>query len=309
MSELPTGYALRHATQEDAVAVAELVRAHDVADYGEPDFTVQDLLDDWMRPRFDLGQDSWVLHGPTGRIIGCAYLWEAQPDREFEGDAYVLPEYGGRGLGNRLLDLMEHRSREIADDRAMSLGVFASSVNVDKRNLLERRGYTLGRTVVRLRADLRREVEEPEPPPGVTIGAFDPADDEAVRAVWLEAYASHGRFSPRRMNEWLDLRFAHPAFDPSLWRVAKAGDEVVGVIFVFDVTDTGYTSTVALRSDARGRGIGPSLLRAAFSALRDRGQRRALVSLDADVAPRVVELYEAAGMRVHERHDLFVKSL
>jgi len=49
-----------------------VVTALDIADYGEPDFTEQDLLDDWMRPRFQLAEDAWVLIGPTGRIIGFA---------------------------------------------------------------------------------------------------------------------------------------------------------------------------------------------------------------------------------------------
>ena len=78
---------------------------------------------------------------------------------------------------------------------------------------------------------------------------------------------------------------------------------------MFDVGATGYTSSVAIRAEERGQGIGPALLRAAFAALRDRGQMRVLVSLDADAPAEssLQALYEAAGMRVHERHDLFTK--
>ncbi len=310
MAELPTGYLLRAPTTHDAEIVAAVVTAHDIADFGEPDFTEQDLLDDWMRPRFSLESDAWVMAGPTGRIIGYAYVWEAEPDVEFEADAYVVPEYAGRGLGGHLIDLIEHRARSLARGRSMSVGVFASSANQGKRVLLERRGFVYGRSVLRMRVDLSRQrVDEVEVPEGVAIGPFDPADADQVRAVWLDAFSSHGRFSPRRMEEWLESRFGHPAFDPSLWQVAKQGDEVLGAVIVFDVGATGYTSTVAIRSGARGQGIGPVLLRAAFGALRDRGQMRVLVSLDADAQPSLQALYEAAGMRVHERHDLFAKPL
>ena len=82
----------------------------------------------------------------------------------------------------------------------------------------------------------------------------------------------------------------------------------MGAVSVFDVGDTGYTSTVAVRAASRGKGIGPALVRAAFAALRNRGQMRVVVSLDAD-DPGLLGLYEAVGMRVHERHDLFVKSV
>ena len=126
MVELPTGYMLRPAASEDATAIAEVVQAQDVADFGEPDFTEADLLDDWMRPRFSLDTDSWVMLGPTGRIVGYAYVWESQPDRELEADAFVLPEYTQRGLGGQLLDLIEHQPRALASGRTMTLGVFAS---------------------------------------------------------------------------------------------------------------------------------------------------------------------------------------
>jgi mycothiol synthase len=309
MAELPTGYIARAPDQRDAVAIADVVKALDIADYGEPDFTHEDLLDDWMRPRFALADDAWVLIGPTGRVIGYAYVWESQPGDELEADAYVLPEYAGRGLGGQLLDLIETRARAICEGRSMKLGMFASGANEDKRNLLERRGFALVRSVLRMRIDLSREpLDDLLEPEDVAIGPLDPVDLDTVRGVWLDAFSEHGRFSPRRMNEWLASRFEHPAFDPSLWRVATIDGEVVGAVSVFDVGDTGYTSTVAVKASARGRGIGPALVRAAFTALLDRGQMRVVVSIDADDR-ELLGLYEAAGMRVHERHDLFVKLL
>ena len=124
MAEFPTGYMVRTPAPRDASAIADVVQALDVADFGEPDFTEQDLLDDWLRPRFDLDTDAWVLSGPTGRVIGYGYVWEAQVDHEIEADAYVLPEYSGRGLGGQLLDLVETRAREVCGGRSMTLGVF-----------------------------------------------------------------------------------------------------------------------------------------------------------------------------------------
>jgi len=305
--ELPTGYVVRHPSPRDSEAVTQVVVAGDIADFGEPDFTEDDLLDDWKRPRFDL---EWVLAGPTGRIVGYAFVWEAQPGEDIEADAFVLPEYQGRGLGNLLIDVIEERAAEVAAGRAMRVGVYASKVNEAKRALLEKHGFAPVHTVLRLKIDLEhRPPDAAEPPAGVTLRAFGPEDEAAVRATMLEVFESHRRYTRRRFEEWLDLRLQHPAFDPGLWRVAEAEGGLVGAALVYDVGGTGYMSSLAVRSDWRGRGVGPALLRDSFAALRERGQMRVLISFDADAAPEMVRMFEAAGMRIHEQHDWFEKFL
>ncbi|MBM3674589.1 MAG: GNAT family N-acetyltransferase [Actinobacteria bacterium] len=308
--ELPTGYVVRHPSPRDSEAVTQVVVAGDIADFGEPDFTEDDLLDDWKRPRFDLEYDAWVLAGPTGRIVGYAFVWEAQPGEDIEADAFVLPEYQGRGLGNLLIDVIEERAAEVAAGRAMRVGVYASKVNEAKRALLEKHGFAPVHTVLRLKIDLEhRPPDAAEPPAGVTLRAFGPEDEAAVRATMLEVFESHRRYTRRRFEEWLDLRLQHPAFDPGLWRVAEAEGGLVGAALVYDVGGTGYMSSLAVRSDWRGRGVGPALLRDSFAALRERGQMRVLISFDADAAPEMVRMFEAAGMRIHEQHDWFEKFL
>ncbi len=308
--ELPTGYVLRRPSERDSAPIAEVVVAGDIADFGEPDFTEDDLLDDWSRPRFELEQDAWVMSGPTGRIVGYAFVWEAQPAEEIEGDAFVLPEYHGRGLGTLLLELMESRGVDIAAGRPMTLGLYASEANETKRALLERRGFRQSYTALRFKIDLANRTTEPvRPPAGVSIRRYTTEDADAVRDTMAEAFEHHRRYTPRRLDEWLDLRIRHPAFDPSLWRVAECDDEVVGATLVYDVGETGYLSNVGVRKVWRGKGVAPAMLADAFEVLRERGQMRVMVSVDAEGAPDAIRLYEEAGMRVHERHDWFVKPL
>jgi mycothiol synthase len=308
--ELPTGYIVRQPAERDSKPIADVVVAGDVADFGEPDFTEDDLIDDWSRPRFTLETDAWVLSGPTGRIVGYAFVWEAQPGVDIEGDAFVLPEYSGRGLGSLLLDLMEHRARELGTGSTVTLGMYASHVNSAKRLLLERRGFVSLHTVLRFKIDLANRTAEPgDPPEGITLRQYEPPDSDAVRDTMMEAFEGHKRYTPRRLDEWLDLRLRHPAFDPQLWRVAEYEGEIVGATLVYDVGDTGYLSNVGIKRAWRGKGVAQALVADAFVALRERGQMRVLVSVDADAAPAAIRLYEEAGMRVHERHDWFVKAL
>ncbi len=308
--ELPTGYVVRHPRERDSGSIAEVVVAGDVADFGEPDFTEDDLIDDWARPRFDLGHDAWVLSGPTGRTVGYAFVWEAQPGTEIEGDAFVLPEYSGRGLGTLLVELMENRSRQLAGTGTVTLGMYVSHANAGKRELLERRGFHSRHTVLRFKIDLaNRSPESVEVPEGIILRQYGMDDAAAVRETMTEAFEGHRRYTPRRLDEWLDLRLRHPAFDPQLWRVAECDGEVVGATLVYDVGETGYLSNVGVRRAWRGHGVAQALVADAFAALRERGQMRVLVSVDADAAPAAIHLYEEAGMRVHERHDWFVKTI
>jgi mycothiol synthase len=308
--ELPTGYVVRHPRRRESGAIAEVVIAGDIADFGEPDFTEDDLIDDWARPRFTLEQDAWVLSGPTGRIVGYAFVWEAQPGAEIEGDAFVLPEYSGRGLGTLLIELMENRARQLAAGRTVTLGLYASHVNAGKRELLLRRGFESVHTVLRFKIDLANRSPVPaEPPEGIVLRQYATGDADAVRDTMSEAFEGHRSYTPRRLDEWLELRLRHPAFDPQLWRVAECDGEVVGATLVYDVGETGYLSNVGVRRAWRGKGVAQALVADAFAALRERGQMRVLVSVDADAAPAAIRLYEEAGMRVHERHDWFVKTL
>ncbi|HZJ25689.1 MAG TPA: GNAT family N-acetyltransferase [Acidimicrobiia bacterium] len=310
--ELPTGYRLRSPRPRDAVEVAAVVTAHDIADFGEPDFTEDDLLDDWERPRFELDRDAWVIVGPTGRIVGYAFVWAVEPGREFESDAFVFPEYAGRGLGGQLLDLVETRARELADpERGAELGLYASSANTGKRDLLTRRGFAPLHTRLRLTIDLGRLESIEGPPTGVVTRVFDPDSDvEAVRSVMQEAFADLARFSRRRLDEWLALRVRHPAFDPALWRVAvDETGSIIGAILVYDVGGTGYVSNLGVRRAWQRRGVGQGLLAAAFAALRDQGQMRVVVEVAFGDSEGARRLYESVGMRVAEHHDWFAKAL
>ena len=294
--------------ERDAAAIAEVVKAHDIADYGEPDFTHEDLLDDWMRPRFALAHDAWVLTGPTGRIIGYAYVWESQPDFELEADAFVLPEYSGRGLGGQLLELIESRAHEVCAGRPMTLGIFASGANDDKRYLLERRGFSFVRSVLRMRIDLNRDPVEP------------------IAHARRRRDRSDGPRRPRRRARGLARRVlrARALLAPADGRVVGVAVRAPGIRPVAlagrDRRRRGRGRGVGVRRrrhrlHVNGRGTRPRRgARASarrWSRPRSRrsgtGARCGSSSRSTPTTPACSVSTRRSGMRVHERHDLFVK--
>src|SRR3982751_4571641 len=97
----PRDHVLRHPTPADAEGVLGVMLARDVADIGQPDFTLEDLRADWETPGVDLTRDAWVIEADGGRIVASGLL--------LGDDAliYVHPDACGRGLGTMLREAAE----------------------------------------------------------------------------------------------------------------------------------------------------------------------------------------------------------
>ena len=98
-------------------------------------------------------------------------------------------------------------------------------------------------------------------------------------------------------TRWPQLHIDTEHFDASLWRIVRAGDEVVaGAICEADRYGGGWVTVLFTRRPWRGRGLGRALLRDAFQKFRGRGERNVGLGVDAENAS-AFRLYESAGMR------------
>jgi ribosomal protein S18 acetylase RimI-like enzyme len=153
----------RAPNMDDLEAVAELRMASDLADYGMPDSTEQDILVDWQRSGFNLNTDAWVVVTTDGLFVGYASMWHSEYLR-FHTFACVHPAYRGRGIGMLLLRLAEARAREQIGGAYPAVRVTLQSTvshsNEEAQRLLEREGYTLLRHFWRLIVDMEDDSSE-----------------------------------------------------------------------------------------------------------------------------------------------------
>jgi mycothiol synthase len=63
---------LRGAAFDDAPAVLAVLVARDIAEVGAPDYTLEDLCDEWRATEFYLAADALVVELEDGRIVGYA---------------------------------------------------------------------------------------------------------------------------------------------------------------------------------------------------------------------------------------------
>jgi ribosomal protein S18 acetylase RimI-like enzyme len=310
---LDPGYTLRPPRRDDAHAIVALAVACDIAEYGAPDFTGEDLEADWAAPRFTLERDAWVIESPAGRLSGYADLWDREPGREFRASLYVHPEDWDIGTGPRLLAAAEARTRgklREAGTDAARLAAVVPSVNHRKQALLKAAGYRLTRTYYRMDIDLRERDPRPAPVSGLEIRAFRPGvDDAAAHLAIDESFADHFGHVHETIEDWKQLRMGDPRYNPELWHIAWDGDEVAGAILGYDMGDISWIRELGVRAAWRGRGLGRALLLHSFAQFRARGRMKVSLGVDSRNAYDATGLYERAGMVVGQQHDFWEREI
>ena len=86
-------------------------------------------------------------------------------------------------------------------------------------------------------------------------------------------------------------------FDPSLWCVVRAGDEIAaGTICTGDTFGGGWVHALFTRRPWRRQGVGAALLGDSFGRFWERGEHSVGLGVDAANDTGAFRLYERAGM-------------
>jgi mycothiol synthase len=292
-------YSFRAARSDDVPAVAELARAVALADYGEDEDDAENIA--IVFGLIDLERDAWVVEGPPGRIVARGMVRVRHPTR-LRSIGEVLPEHRGRGLGGELLRRIEARAGELAEQappgEEVWLGQEVAPANDRARELVVRNGFERLRHFWKMVIDLDEEFPEPEWPDGIRLVPFDLSQAREVFDASEDAFQDHWGHTPHEFEEWRAWMIERDSFDPSLWLIAREGDEVTGVSFCYAAPQEGWVGVLGVRRPWRRRGLGRALLLESFRQLQARGLPRAALGVDAENPTGATRLYERAGMRI-----------
>ena len=274
----------------DAAAVTELVVALESSLYGQSAFSQADLEEEWLD--IDLARDARIVRDGE-RVVGYGVVRERGELWNVEG--YVHPDALGRGIGKLIATGLEEGAARGGARRIQNAALEADSA---ARELLEPLGYRPVRVFRELRIELEAPPRAPEWPDGLRVVPFDPERDaREFHAAHQEAFADHWDYTPRDFGPWSKVHIDSERFDPALWCVVRAGDEIAaGTISTADTYGGGFVHTLFTRRPWRRRGVGAALLRDVFGRFWERGERS--VGLGADTASDTgaFRLYERAGM-------------
>jgi mycothiol synthase len=319
---LPTGYGWRRPAGGDAVAVARLLAACELADTGVGLTGEDDVRALWVRPGYAHDRDGWLVEAVAGDLVAYASLFWPKPGDSCEFTVVVHPEHRRRGLGATLLSCAERRAREAAaaaaDAAAACLtergdplaGICVGRSADGIADSLLRRGYHRATVYIDLEADLREPPAAPRLPPGLEIRPLHRGSDEmAAFDCADEAFAEHHFVEVEDYNEWSRRTFVRRQLDTRFWLLAWHGDVVVGDALVYPGPTGPYIYELAVRPAWRGRGLGRALMLALFGALRDAGHTSAWLRVDEHNRTGAPQLYRALGMREVRTWDFFEKLL
>src|SRR4051812_2628217 len=289
---LPAGFTTRSATPDDADAILAVGIARDIADVGEPDWSLEDVHEEMAETA-----SSTVVEDAAGAVVAFAFL------QGEEGRVNVHPEATGQGIGDFLREHLETLAREAG---ASELRQQIFGADDAARELLGNAGYEVDQHFWRMVRELDGSEEEPDWPDGAEPRPFAPSrDEQAAHELVQDAFTDIPGNVVRPFEEWRPRAYG-AQFAPELATVA--GD-MAGVALAerWEGTD-GYLSYLAVARDWRGRGLGRALLQGTLRKFADAGLKRGILGVNAR-NESATELYRSVGMEVTFRADRFVKRL
>ena len=156
---------------------------------------------------------------------------------------------------------------------------------------------------------MERSLAEPIPdlplPAGIEVRPVHPDQYEQLRTTMNEAFSDHWGWSAmteENFQSWQNNR----TFQPQLWQVAWAGDEIVGTVLNFIDAESnakfqrrrGWTETICVRRAWRKQGVAKALIARSMRLLQEQGMIEVALNVDTQNPTGALQLYESMGYRV-----------
>ncbi len=301
-------FVLRRPAVVDAQAVLELMIARDIADYGEPDSSLEDLLYEWGD--IDLNQDAWLLFAPDSALAGYAAVYGNSAGFTF--DFYTHPAYAADNLGGYLLAHCEARiAAQMAVDQELKNGTASTIValaNEADRQALENAGFRPQKYYFRMLIKLDDLPAAPDWPADCELRTINPGQDDQLIYDFIQAAFDRPGRTPPSFESWRDYMMRPDHFVPELWFLLFRRQELIGAALCYDYPEFGWVRQLGVSPTWRGRGLGSSLLRHSFRAFFERGHEKVALGVDS-TNPTAYSLYEKVGMSCVRRYDEYHKDL
>jgi mycothiol synthase len=276
-----------------------LAEADGTEEFYEAEALAEELREPGVDPRLDT-VGVWrggVLAG-FGQLRVSSGLFEGQARAYIVGG--VRPDQRGLGLGTEIMDRMEARALELADQRhpgvPVLLWVSGGLEGASVRRMLEHRGYR----IMRYHHEMSRPMPGVvPPPPELPVRPYSAELEEAVRLAHNDAFSTHWGSTPADSADWGDMVRSR-TFRPDCSFVSLGSDgEVQAYVLVAQwVPGEAWVNLVGTRQRARGAGLARACLAASLRAIAEQGYAKAGLDVDSENASGAGALYASFGFQL-----------
>lgn len=293
---------LRPPSDDDFDAILELMNASQLAAFDEADVTAEELRT-WLTTPYVVPERDIRLLEENGRLVGYVDVDLAEATGRWWCDVKLDPESDVDSVFEQMVGWLEQRAE------AGTLRVWTAATDARTVDGFKRLGFEEHRHSYRMEIALEGEPRDPVWPEEVAVRAFRPDDERLIYDTVVEVWLDASDPIEDTFDEWRHWTTERETFDPALWFLVFAGEEIAGFsLCTRDDNDpnAGYVATLGVRRPWRRRGLGEALLLHSFAAFRERGYTRATLGVDASSPTGATRLYERAGMTVY-RDTVFLE--
>lgn len=288
-------FKIEHPDQDIIDEVFAFLIQCDLADFGEPDTSREDLEQEWGE--FDLSQDVWLARDNTGALTGYAYVNDVSEGCHV--DVFIDAVKSPAGLEDELATLCITRAAEKTSAGAYPAGPFligyATATNKRLQGMYERAGFLRHAFHYRMQIDFTTPVQPVEWPAAYTLHSFQPEDELELYTMIQKAFNWQGHVDAP-LDMWRNLVFRGGRFDPQCFILVRQTGELVAAALSYDEDGSGWIRQLAVRQDQQGKGLGSLLLRHMFLLFQQRGAASVALGV-AGINENAVQFYERNGMR------------
>lgn len=271
----------------------------------------------------DLGDYSGFFDGD--RLVASGQLVRrgtADPMHYMRSEAFIHPEYRGRGLGTLVLRWMVELAPRVHEryfpGAPLELGAWVPAVRTAARELFEAEGFEPVRYMFGMRRPKDAPVVRATAPGGLEFVRFTPELSEPIFDLHLLAFQDHWRGTRQTPETWA-ARMRGASFRPELTFVLRdpAADRLAGYLVASEnASATEATGTrdahfdlIGTHRDYRRRGVASALIARAVEESRAQGYATASLGVDAANPTGAFSVYERAGFRPARKNVVYGRVL
>jgi len=317
-------YIIKPYTQADASRVVAMLNAN----RNVPRAVVDDAGNIRLIRYVPFSSSKIVVEDSRGLIVGYAYVADKENSFVFETGGGVHPEYENAGVGSMLIEWAKSEALKLSANAPAGIKCVLQVNIFELENatiaLFENTGFEKVRVWAHYEIHLKDAPAMPDTSNNVTIRLFDldndddwnllsPTQDAAFMDHWGAYELPPVANAEPDDNE--DNDDSEPVLDFSYSNaqgycfIAIIGNEAAGGILcnakLVEFPKTGRVGSVFTNPKYRRRGVGKSLMLAAFNAFYQNGMRRVILDTDAESFTDSAKFYASLGMNLYRREFLY----